>query len=257
MKSLEQLDRWIGAKFRGWATRVTGTPQNAELLEIRREILENVRDHIEPLGQGRTAFPYRTVVVEVQGESEEDRARVEGAFGGPDGLEADVRELLVEARCPVPEGLSVTVRAVEGEGGFRVDYIAKAIAGARVPESRPPARLVVISGDAEPASLEIVRDRVNLGRLAEVSTEEQGVRRRNDIAFSDAETSVSREHAYVAYDASAREFRIYDTNSARGTSVFRDGRRLEVTRGSRGVRLANGDEIHLGKAQLRFEIGAG
>ena len=255
MKSLEQLDRWIGAKFRGWATRVSGAPRNAELLEIRRDILENVRDHIEPLGQGRAAFPYRTVVVEVRGPSEEDRARVEAAFGGPDGLEADVRELLVEARCPVPAGLSVTVRAVEGEGGFRVDYLSKGAEPARERAPRPVARLVVTHGEAEPSSLEISRDRVNLGRMAEVSTEEQGLRRRNDIAFGDAETSVSREHAYIAYHADTQEFRIYDNNSARGTSVFREGRRLEVTRGARGLRLVNGDEIHLGRVQLRFETG--
>ncbi len=256
MRSLEQLDRWIAGKVKGWATRVSGQPPHSmELLEMRREILEHIRDHIEPTGDGRSVFPYRTVTVHVAAPTEADYARLDAAFAGPEGLESDVRGLFAEARCPTPVGFAITFEPDPTEPSFRIDYIAKAIPSAAPEEpGRPAARISVIKGSAEPEQLEMVRDRINLGRLAEVVTEEQGLRRRNDIAFADSETTVSREHAYIAWDREARELRIYDTHSARGTSVFRDGRRLEVTRGTRGLRLEPADEIHLGKAQLRIDF---
>ena len=50
MKSLEQLDSWISSKVRAWSSRISGAPKSAELLEIRRDILNDIRDHIQPRG---------------------------------------------------------------------------------------------------------------------------------------------------------------------------------------------------------------
>ncbi len=44
---------------------------------------------------------------------------------------------------------------------------------------------------------------------------------------------VSREHAYIRFDAESGKFRLYDSMSQRGTSLFREGRRLETPKGPR------------------------
>jgi predicted component of type VI protein secretion system len=120
--------------------------------------------------------------------------------------------------------------------------------------SRPHAKLAILRGEADIAEYTIQADRVNIGRLKEVIGDKDGLRRRNDIAFADNETTVSREHAYIRYDAESGNFRLYDSLSQRGTSVFRDGRRFEVPKGvTHGFQLRSGDEIHIGDARIAFE----
>ncbi len=55
-------------------------------------------------------------------------------------------------------------------------------------------------------------------------------------------------NAYVRYDADSGKFRLYDSGSQRGTSIFRGGRRLEVPRGpTRGAQLQSGTRSVLGR----------
>jgi hypothetical protein len=258
MRSLEQLDRWIASRVKGWASKVTSSPANPGLLEIRREILERVRDRIEPLGEGRSVFPYNHVAVRIAASSSSDRDLYEAAFAGENGLEQDIRALLTEGKASVPLNFSVAVETIDdsalppGEPPVRVDCVSQKIAS--TPRTRPQAALKVVKGEADPEEMVIASDRVNLGRLKEVIGSKDGLRRRNDIAFADEETTVSREHASIRYDAGEDTFRLYDSNSQRGTSVFRNGRRMEVTPGARGFQLKSGDEIHLGEVRLRFEL---
>lgn len=258
MRSLEQIDRWIAGKIKQWTSRVAGPPQSPELLEIRRDILEEIRDAIEPAGQGRNMFPYNTVSIRIAAADPQQAAVYQAALAESGALERDIRNLLAEAGCAAP---AVTINVVEDRGlaatarPFQVDYsIAKTVAKPAGP-LRPAARLTVVRGQADPAQYEIRSDRVNIGRLKEVIGDRDGLRRRNDIAFADTETSVSREHAYIRYDREAGHFRLYDGRSQRGTSVFREGRRLGAPRGSaHGLQLRSGDEIHLGDARLLFEL---
>jgi predicted component of type VI protein secretion system len=119
--------------------------------------------------------------------------------------------------------------------------------------ARPPAKLIVTKGKAEQAEITIAKDTVYLGRLKEVSGKEGGLRRRNDIAFDDAEVTVSREHAHVAFVEG--KFRLFHDSGDRGTRLFREGRSVAVPpAGGRGAQLKSGDEIHLGEARIRFEI---
>jgi len=111
-----------------------------------------------------------------------------------------------------------------------------------------------VRGQAEPPELDLKSDRVNIGRLKEVSGEKDGLRRRNDIAFAETETTVSREHATIRYDKETGRFYLQDGDSQRGTSVFRDSRRLTVPKSpTRGLQLKSGDEIHLGDGRVVFE----
>lgn len=260
MRSLEQLDRWIADKVKNWTSRISGTPHGMELLEIRRDILEGVRDRIEPRGAGKSLFPYNSVSIQIAAENDEERDVREAAFAGADGLEQDIAGLLHEAGCPMPAGFKVTVEVVEDSAlagigrPFQIDYQRSkgAVERASTPNARPAMKLTVVRGQTGAAEYAIDAERVNIGRLKEVVGDKDGLRRRNDVAFAETETTVSREHAHIRYDAESGKYRLYDSGSQRGTSIFRDGRRLEAPR-VRGVQLRSGDEIHVGDARVRFE----
>ncbi len=262
MKSLEQLDSWITAKVRTWSGKVSGVPQSTELLEIRRDILNDVRDHIQAKGEGKSLFPYSTISIHIAAEDSRQHALLEQAFTTDNDLEQTISALLTEAGCPPPAGFRVIVSVFEGADlasttrPFRVDYlIIKPAVAQEIPNTRPRARLVIIRGQAESIEYDIDSDRINVGRLKEVISDKDGLRRRNDIAFAETETTVSREHAFIRYDYEIGKFRLYDSMSHRGTSVFREGRRFEVPKSStRGFQLRSGDEIHLGDARLRFDM---
>ncbi|MGI8959644.1 MAG: FHA domain-containing protein [Bryobacteraceae bacterium] len=260
MRALEQLDYWITAKVKDWTSRVSGVPRTREILEIRRDILEDVRDHIQPKGQGRRLLPYNTISIRIAAGNREQRELLEAAFG-EDGVEGDIRELLSEADCPVPAAFSVHVSVMEDAArassghSFVAEYLnAKDAAVSKRRNARPHAKLTIVRGEADIAEYTIQGDRVNIGRLKEVIGDKDGLRRRNDIAFADTETTISREHAYIRYDTESGKFRLYDSLSQRGTSVFRDGRRLDVPKGvTHGFQLRSGDEIHIGDARIAFE----
>jgi FHA domain-containing protein len=261
MRSLEELDRWIAGQVKRWTSRVSGPAHKPELLEIRRDILESIRDQIEPAGAGRQVFPYNTVAIRIAPPSPDDVTLYRAAFGESGSLDQDIRGLLTEAGCPAPAGFRVEVEIVEDASlsssaqPFHIEcFERKAGAEPKIVVQRPGAKLIVVRGEAEPAELAITSDRINIGRLREVMGERQGLRRRNDLAFAETETTVSREHGYIRYDTSTGRFRLYDSQSQRGASIFREGRRIEVPRSStRGVQLQTGDEIHFGDARVRFE----
>ena len=247
MRSLQELDRWIANKVK---QHLSGSaPRRKELLEVRRDLLEDVRAHIQPKGAGQVLFPYNALLAQI---SVLEEGEAEGLRASAETLEADVRELLAEAGCPVPALTLELEVTVDEQTSFEIEYVRRTVAPPP-PKERPAAKLVVLSGAAESSELTIAANRVNIGRLKEVLSERDGLRRRNDLAFSESETTVSREHAYVVYDAAAGKFRLCDYQSTRGTAVFRDGRRIEVPRASpRGVPLQSGDEIHLGTARVQF-----
>ena len=244
MRSLDELDRWIAGKVKGWTSKVPGVQQESKaLLEVRREILEDIRGQIQPMGDGRCLFPYTDIIIHTPANQAALSTLVEDG-----SLEQDVRDLLSEAHCPSPSTLNISVT---GGDQFQMEYGRHKAPVA----ARSSAKLTVVRGESETPEFVLSGDRVNIGRMKEVVGEKEGLRRRNDIAFAETETSVSREHACIRYDPDSTSFRVYDSNSQRGTAVFRDGRRIEVPRGAtRGVQLRTGDEIHVGDARVRFEL---
>lgn len=249
MRSLEELDRWIATKVK----RLSGAPQHKEILEIRRYILEDVRSRIEPKGGGKYMFPYNEVSIRLGAADDAQRQLFDAAFAADEPLADEIRQLLAEAQCPVPRGFNVLIDPEAGSLG--VTYSNRKALPHRPAAARPAAKLIVTKGNSDSPEHAIDSNRVNIGRLKEVVGEKQGLRRRNDVAFDASETTVSREHAYIQYDSESGRFRICDEQSARGISIFREGRRIAVPRASkRGLQLHPGDEIHLGDARIRFEI---
>jgi hypothetical protein len=108
------------------------------------------------------------------------------------------------------------------------------------------------------------KPRTNLGRTLDVYRT-QGLSRRNHVAFvEDDEISrtVSREHAHIQRDLETGEYRLFndrfysrEKGEPCSTWIIRGGISQEVHRNGRGVKLQDGDEIHLGRAVLLFELG--
>jgi hypothetical protein len=259
MRSLEQLDRWMAGKVKNWSAKFSGRHAK-ELLEVRREILEGVRSRMQPKGAGKTVFPHNVIHIRIAAQDEQERAVCESAFAGEDGIEQDIREMFAEAGCALPRGFQTSIEVVDDPGlawserPFRIEYSNEKPAPPR--GGRPNAKVTVTAGTAVPTQADVATDRFYLGRLSEVVGEREGLRRRNDVAFVETETTVSREHACIRYDAEGGVYRIFDTHSQRGTFILRGGRRIDVPRGgAAGVQLKSGDEIHLGNARVRFEAG--
>jgi hypothetical protein len=122
-----------------------------------------------------------------------------------------------------------------------------------------PARLLTVTGVSSVPELALDRQRINLGREEEVMDALGRPIRRNELSFPEsaheANASVSRSHAHIGFDPAGRLWRIFDDGSSLGTSLFREGRRIEVpAHASRGVALRSGDEIYLGQVRLKFEV---
>jgi pSer/pThr/pTyr-binding forkhead associated (FHA) protein len=119
--------------------------------------------------------------------------------------------------------------------------------------------MIVIKGKAEQAEYQLDKPRTNVGRLPELTDAAQRVVRRNDIVFEDAgdevSGTVSRKHAHILFEDG--EYVLLDDRSEYGTTVFRDGRSIELVKGGRrGERLRPGDEVYFGRACARFERSA-
>jgi hypothetical protein len=253
MKPLQNLDRWIGKSLERLSATLTGGSQPKEALEIRREILNEIRDRIEPLGQGEYLFPYQQLFVHINAIDAPQLETFQAAFLDDGGLEQQVKELLAEAGCKGEVALTVDVKESEGEP-YVIEYkrVPKKEAAAKLQAKRPAAWIHVLKGAADKNEYFFSKNVLYLGRLKEVASRDGGVRRRNDVAFDDTESTISREHAHIEYEGG--KFRLYHDAGERPTRLFRDGRAVPVPGIGRGAQLRSGDEIHLGEARLRFDI---
>jgi hypothetical protein len=253
MKPLQNIDRWIGKTLERLSAQIAGGPQPKEALEIRREILTEIRDKIEPRGDGEYLFPYQRMHVHIHAEDASRLETFQAAFLDDGGLEAQVKELLAEAGCKGDVSLTVEVTEAEGEP-YVIEYrrAPKPSEAAAAQVKRPAAWIHVLKGVTDKNEYYFSKNTVYLGRLKEVAGRDGSVRRRNDIAFDDAESTVSREHAHIEFEGG--KFRLFHDSGERPTRLFRDGRAVPVPAIGRGAQLRSGDEIHLGEARLRFEV---
>lgn len=238
-----------------------------EPLEIRRAILEEIEGEVVAVGPGERLFPYDRVDVYLAADDERERAVLEAAIEHGWRLEEAMTELLAELGCahgPVAVGYHF-VAGDDPALGDRRFGLAYGRGSERVAVAgRPALELTVVKGTAERQSYRFEQDRVLIGRLAEVVDAHGRVQRNNHVAFleeGDGSDSVSREHARILYrdDPASRAgaYWLIDDRSAFGTRIFRDGRAIDVSsRDRRGIRLASGDTIYLGRAALEVTIGA-
>jgi FHA domain len=279
MSLFADFEKTIERGFRKWTDRVLGPAEANELVIVHRRILEQVESRVETLARGLRVFPYSGVIVILRAADAERRARWQAAFSEGDRLQSDIREVLTAAPCEFAPSLTVQVQAAEpdpqnSEEPFAIEYIPVSAPAASVsaptapvpieapapvapsPAAPSPAKLVVLKGKTQCGEYALQAERINLGRMGELTDSEQRVVLRNDVVFEEGADevngTVSRRHAHIRREGA--DYRLCDDESEFGTRVFRNGRPIEVPAGNRrGEKLRPGDEIYLGRACLRFE----
>ena len=127
--------------------------------------------------------------------------------------------------------------------------------------SQAPAMLRVAVGSANVTQLQLDKPRSNIGRTEDVYRG-AGPSRRNDLAFvgdSEADRTVSREHAHILRSENSHEYRLFNDRVYRGNEncglwIVRDGLSQPIHHNPRGILLENGDEIHIGRAIVFFHL---
>ena len=131
--------------------------------------------------------------------------------------------------------------------------------------TRKPARLVVTQGAANQSEIGVTKARTNIGRTMDVYRVD-GPSRRNDLAFTEdneINRTVSREHAHILFAKKSGEYRLFNdrwrksgnkSDTGCGVWIIRDGISQSVHHNARGTVLKSGDEIHLGRAVIRFQL---
>ena len=264
---IERLGRTVFETPFGAMSQAIG--DSPEVAEIRIAVLDEVKKKIQRAG-GKALFPYNIVRIVIS-TSAPDAAVFERDFFRR-FFEEEVRKSLARDSCRFPDDLRIEVRvdpdkSANEEKWLRIETLAEDVQ----PETSEPARgrrsprLIVVAGVPNKSEIALQKTRTNIGRLVDVYKAE-GVSRRNDLAFAEDDPinrTVSREHAHILHDKKTGEYRLFNDrwytrgNKAEnncGLWIVRDGMGQEVHRDTRGTRLLPGDEIHLGKAVLKFQI---
>ena len=237
-----------------------------EPLEIVHAILDIVEREIQPGSRGTRVFPFNRIEIAVLAPSREARGRLEAVFAGDPPLPARIVERLQSGGCATADLVVSIDYVARGQKNWRAREFDVAFARVAEPIVGQPGvdstgariELSVARGVAERRSYSFVAHRIDLGRCAEVRDSRNRLVRTNHVAFTErsgaVNQSVSRQHAHIAYEPRTGQFRLHDDDSGHGTGIVRDGRTVDVPRGSRGVRLRSGDEIVLGEARLRVKF---
>ncbi len=264
---IERLGRTVfEAPFGAMSQAIGDSP---EVAEIRIAVLDEVKKKIQRAG-GKALFPYNIVRIVIC-TSAPDAGVFERDFFRR-FFEEEVRKSLARDSCRFPDDLRVEVRVAGDESGdddnwLRIETLAEEIQPepSEPAHARRTARLVVIAGVPNKTEIALQKTRTNIGRLVDVYKSE-GMSRRNDLAFAEEHPinrTVSREHAHILHDKQTGEYRLFNdrwyTRGNKGENncglwIVRDGMGQEVHRDTRGTRLLPGDEIHLGKAVIKFQI---
>jgi hypothetical protein len=260
---IEKLGRTVFEAPFGAAAQVMG--DSPEVAEIRIAVLDEVKKKIQRAG-GHALFPYNVVRIVIRATGDEGAVFEREFFRR--FFDEEVRKGLSKEGCRFPEDLRVEIRATSEEGKWlRIETLSEEVTPAieEAPKVRRGARIVVVAGTANKEEIPLQKARTNLGRLVDVYKSE-GLSRRNDLAFAEdnpINRTVSREHAHILHDKKTGEYRLFNDrwyqrgNKAEnncGLWIVRDGMGQEVHRDTRGTRLLPGDEIHLGKAVVKFQV---
>lgn len=261
-----RISRTVDAAVEEFMGRSVTTP-----IEIVHAVLDRAEAEIQEIGRGRRVFPFTCVRVQVMvgPRDKEARARFAAVAGGPPSLSERIVDRLRAAGCAVSAvGTEIVYARKRGAGWTDPDFHVEFDREELPPAAAAPAptvvdagrriKLAVLTGSAEHRAYAFSAGRIDIGRRAEVVDQRQRLIRTNHVAFleegPDANRSVSRRHAHIAFSDEDGCYRIWDDRSAHGTSIVRGGRTIKVPPGARGTKLESGDEIALGHARLRVTI---
>jgi hypothetical protein len=269
MSLLRRIEKSLDQRLRSIFSGGEQEPGAREAVELYRDALDQIANRAMAGKRGDRIFPFNLITIELGADNAERKAVLETLFDARQ-LGDDIRATLKEERVTAPADLTVAVKYPEGalvemrviceRGRNEPLPAATPVSPGAVSVDLVPARLVTITGVSSSPRFALGRPRVNLGREAEITDSVGRAVRRNELFFPEhaheANPSVSRAHAHIRFDASSAEWRIFDDGSSIGTTLFREGRRIDVpAHAGRGVALRAGDEIYLGQVRLQFEMG--
>ncbi len=239
---IHQKARILEEKLR----KLTGTaPRPEEPLEIYNEVLSRIVGQVRPVRAGKLSFPFDAVKVKLPATEAGEQQVLTQLFAS---LESDLHERLKKTGCETIEVETAIEFVPEGEHPFELVF-----------ETRRPspgnAVLRVIKGAAEKAEYLLGRERLNIGRLPEVTDAAGLLVRRNHIFFLENDVlseTVSRVQAHIVYSAEKGVFGLVDDGSSSKTQIHRDGQMYSVSRMDPGTPLRHGDVICMGKARMEF-----
>jgi hypothetical protein len=249
MNPLHDFERRIDKLMRDVFGEKRAPAQGRELIEVQRAILELIGERVQMLPRARRAFPYNDVVVRIPVPDEESRTAAEMVFVQDDALGHQIRDWLRREEVEFPDDLRVRVALLETQ-----EVTDPSLVCSKREADAPAAPAQVAAVRFTPAGgepVEVVKERIHIGRCTEVLDDRRRLVRRNDVAID--ESTVSRAHAHIEFAAGT--YRLFDDGSSYGTAVIHGGRLVDVPKaGARGQRLASGDEIYFGQARVRFEL---
>jgi hypothetical protein len=256
----------IGRDMRSRIRRLFDAPleANATPLEIAHAVLEDIESRLQPAGRGVRVLPCARITIRLRPAA--DRAALDATFSR---FEERVRARLLELGCEPPPGFEVKAAVMKKVPAdwpesqlFAVDYHANT-APARVEAAASTAapatvHLTIVKGASPKKAYTFSEPLISIGRTAD-PTDDLGRVRRNRLAFLDTvdgvTETVGRAHARLQYDEARHQYLLFDEGSSNGTSIARGSTTIHVpARDPRGVRLASGDEIHLGRAVVRVNF---
>ena len=259
MSIVDKLEKSIAALF-----PKSGGPKQP--LELHREALEQLVAKAIAGPRGDRIFPFDRVTLQLR-TSDLERQAALTALLGPANFPGDIRAELASSRVLAPEDLTSSICFVDQADDELSIRCEKSEPPAPepivdfVPRPFTPARLVVMAGNVSEPDFTSSKQLLNVGREESVLDPQGHLIRRNDLYFisddTDTNSSVSREHAHLRFDAASGNWRIYDDGSRFGTHLYRAGKKIAVPpHSARGALLKQGDEIFLGEARLRFDAMA-
>ena len=262
--------RDVQARVSSWVGRVQRALDpplgpDAQPLEIRETVIEAIAARALPAGGGQRVLAHNTFSVNVLAPTPDDRLALQAVLAD---LSTAVLGRLREIRCQVPDGFALEVHYLRrARPGWTSDQrlsveptTREVIATAAHPSPDVPTlNVTVLRGTASQSAYALTEAHVQIGR-GTLPVDNGGRPRTNHVAFveegDEHSVSVGRAHASIRFEPQRREYRLFDDGSRNGTRVVRRGVTLELARRDpTGVTLLSGDEIHLGTATIRVEIG--
>jgi hypothetical protein len=238
------------------------TEDAPELAEIRLAVVDVVKAASHRAGSVRV-FPFDVIRILLRGIPREQAAAFESGVLA-EFLSKDLRASLARSSIRCSANLIVRLRTTPelplADEPWLVVETERTPADEESARAAASARLVVMEGVANAAELALAKSRIHIGRTAKVFRS-SGPSRRNDLVFSEdneINRTVSREHAHIVTDKISGERRLFNDRWYKPPAscelwILRDGLSRPVHRGGRGAVLEPGDEIHIGRAVVRFE----
>jgi hypothetical protein len=262
---IERLGRTVFEAPFGATAQVIG--ESPEVAEIRIAVLDEVKKKIQRAG-GQALFPYNVVRIVIRAAADEGAVFERDFFRR--FFDEEVRKGLAKEaagfRKTCASRFERRRQPLRNRKWLRVEMWRRdCAAGGRKLRARGGRPAGGGRGNRQQIRDSAAKARTNIGRLTDVYKAE-GLSRRNDLAFAEdnpINRTVSREHAHIVHDKKTGEYRLFNDrwykrgNKAEnncGLWIVRDGMGQEVHRDTRGTRLLPGDEIHLGKAVVKFQV---